>query len=85
MTIHEVITKYRRRWKHIDECRQAVDDFAKRLNAARRRLKLTYEQLAFDCEISPSRMYALCHGWVLPSFDELETLLSAVNLKGDLA
>ena len=84
MTIHEVLAKYRRRWKYIAECRQAVDDFAGRLNSARKRLKLTYEQLAFDCEFSPSRMYALCHGRVLPHFDELETLLSVVNMKGDL-
>ena len=79
MTIFDVVAQYPRRWKHIDECRAIVEDFAKKLNKARRHLKKTHEQFALDNEISPSRIYNLCRGQVLPSNDELEILMPIIN------
>lgn len=75
MTIYDVVRQYPRRWKHIAECRQAVEDFATRLNDARKRLKQTHEQFALNNEISPSRIYNLCRGQSLPSLDELDILI----------
>ena len=82
MTIHDVIAKYRRRWKHIAECRQAVDDFAERLNAALKRLKRrkwTQEQIAIDCGFSQAHLHNLCQGLALPTLDELESLTAIID------
>lgn len=79
MTIYDVVRQYPRRWKHIAECRQAVDDFAARLNDTRKRLKQTHEQFALGNEISPSRIYNLCSGQTLPRLDELDILFPIIE------
>ena len=54
MTIFDVVQQYPRRWKRIDECRAIVEDFAQKLNKARRQLKKTHEQFALDPRASTS-------------------------------
>lgn len=79
MTIQEVIVKYRRRWKHVAECRRAVARFAERLNATRKKLKQTHEQFALDNGIATSRIFTLCQGTTLPHLEELEILLPIIG------
>lgn len=74
MTIFDVVRQYPRRWKRIAECRQIVEDFAERLNAARKRLKQSHRQFAIANGITPSRIHNLCNGQTLPRLDELEIL-----------